>query len=107
MNTSNDRADSMLYAITNPAMNAAQGSVLGGMHGAMGVDYSNQGVSRRIDQWFDAQRQTNFQVVNADNGFIVITKPEYGNAGRILVASTIEEVRDLITSELVAKKMEK
>jgi hypothetical protein len=96
----------MMNMAMHPAQNAAQGSILGGL-GAMGADYSSQNASRRIEQWFDHQRQTTVQIINADNGFVVIVKPDYGHAGRMLVASTIEEVRDLITSELVAKKMEK
>ena len=90
----------------HPAQNAAQGSIFG--QGATLHDAYNQAQQgRRIEQWFDHQRQTNIQIINADNGYIVITRPEHGYMPRVLVASTIEEVRDLITSEMVAKKMEK
>lgn len=105
-----------MHAITHPmqntgisamqnAMNAAQGSILGQ---AQMAGYQSAEQSRRIESWFDHQRNTNFQIVTADNGFVVIVKADgFGQVSRILVANTIEEVRDLITSEMVAKKLEK
>lgn len=99
----------------NPAMNAATaGSVFGGSHTAsqgsiLGQMYPHGAVGqeRRIEHMFDHVRQINVTIVSADNGFILVTKPEYGNVGRVVVASTIEELRDLITSEMVTRKMEK
>ena len=94
--------DQMNMAV-NPMMNAAaQGSVFG-------QAYSNQSQigGRRIEQMFDHNRQINVTIVNADNGFILVAKPEYPGTDRVLVASTIEELRDLITSEMVTRKMEK
>lgn len=106
--------DDMLHAITNPMMNAnaigaAQGSILGqGITSQDAYNYAAAQQGRRVESWFDYQKQTNFQVINADNGFVIIVKPDHpGSKGRMLVASTIEEVRDLITSEMVARKMEK
>ena len=94
--------DILNMAVGHPMQNAAQGSILGA--------YSNQGVvgERRIEHAFDYNRQLNINVINADNGFVVIMKPEMpGTTSRVLVASSIEELRDLITSEMVTRKMEK
>lgn len=100
--------DQMNMAV-NPAMNAAQGSILGAI-GAQSVDY-NQAGQRRVESMFDHNRQVQMTVVTADNGFVLTIRADHpafaGGANRVLVASTIEELRDLITSEMVTRKMEK
>lgn len=101
--------DQMNMAV-NPAMNAAaQGSVFGqAFTTAHTGQIGSQIGGRRIEQMFDYNRQINVSIVNADNGFIIVMRPEYpGTTDRVLVASTIEELRDLITSEMVTRKMEK
>lgn len=97
--------DRMNMAV-HPAMNAAQGSILGAM-GAQSVDYG-QVNQRRIESMFDYNRQVQMNIISADNGFVLTMRPEQpGACDRVLVASTIEELRDLITSEMVTRKMEK
>lgn len=98
--------DQMNMAV-HPAMNAAaQGSVFGQAYGTQAQIGAT--AERRIEHMFDHNRQVNVTVINADNGFILVTKPEYpSTTSRVLVASTIEELRDLITSEMVTRKMEK
>ena len=100
----------MHMAITNPLQNAAQGSIFGGMGVAQAVDYG-QTNQRRIESMFDHNRQVQMTVVTADNGFVLTIKADHpafvAGANRVLVASTIEELRDLITSEMVTRKMEK
>ena len=93
----------------HPLQNAAQGSILGAM-GAQAVDYG-QASQRRVETMFDHNRQVQMTVVTADNGFVLTIRADHpafaGGANRVLVASTIEELRDLITSEMVTRKMEK
>ena len=107
----------MHMAITNPLQNAAQGSIFGGMGAAQGsvlggmhtqaMDYG-QTNQRRIESMFDHNRQVQMHIVNADNGFILTMRAAHpGARDRVLVANTIEELRDLFTSELVSRKMEK
>ena len=97
--------DQMNMAV-HPAMNAAQGSILGAM-GVQSVDYG-QVNQRRIESMFDYNRQVQMNIISADNGFVLTMRPEQpGARDRVLVASTIEELRDLITSEMVTRKMEK
>lgn len=103
-----------MHAITNPAMNAAQqgmagqGSVYVGLAAQDTQSAYNQAAQRRVESWIDHVRQTNVQIVQADNGYILTFRPtEFGSAPRTLVATTIEEVRDLITSEMVSRKLEK
>lgn len=81
-------------------LNQAGGQIAGAISGA---DYGQ----RRVESYFDISRMTTVKVVSADNGFVVLTQPDHGGIGRMLVANTIEEVRDLITTEMVTKKMEK
>ena len=102
-----DRMD----AITNPLQNAvgaggAGGSILG---------YANQGSVLtgiqnsygRTDSFHDPNRDIHLDVTRADNGYILRVTPRMGGTQRVLVASTIEELRDLITSEMVSQSMEK
>ena len=96
--------DQMNMAV-NPAMNAAQNSILGGIGSPLGSQAVIYG-ERRIESVFDINRQMNISVVSADNGYILVTKPDNGSVGRVLVANTIEELRDLITSEMVTRKMQ-
>ena len=103
--------DQMNMAV-NPAMNAAQGVTWTAANTAtgqsiLGTSIGSQ-IDRRIEQMFDYNRQMNISVINADNGYVIIMRPEYpGTNSRVLVAGTIEELRDLITSEMVTRKMEK
>ena len=101
--------DRMNMAINNPLQNAAQGSILGAM-GTQAVDYGQMG-QRRIESMFDHNRQVQMSIISADNGFILTTRADHpafaGGANRVLIAATIEELRDLITSEMVTRKMEK
>lgn len=94
----------------HPAMGAAaQGSVLTstGTGGSIFGQYPGH-VERRVESMFDHNRQVSVKVVTADNGFIVVVKPDMpGATERILVATSVDEVRDLITSEMVSRKMEK
>ena len=103
--------DQMNMAV-HPAMNAAQGVAWNAANTAtgqsiLGTSIGSQ-IDRRIEQMFDYNRQMNISVVNADNGYVIIMRPEFsGTNSRVLVANTIEELRDLITSEMVTRKMEK
>ena len=94
----------------HPLQNAAQGSILGAMGAAQSVDYG-QVNQRRIESMFDHNRQVQMSIISADNGFILTTRADHpafvGGANRVLIAATIEELRDLITSEMVTRKMEK
>jgi hypothetical protein len=99
----------MNMSILNPLQNAAGvGGVLGGaMHG-----YNQSTDARRvssIESLFDPHTQTSVKIVSAANGYIVIVAPvdSMYKPSRVLIAPTIEDVRDLITSEMVSKKMEK
>lgn len=105
--------DRMNMAI-NPMMNAAAGqSIFGGAQGAaqgsilQGIPGEYQ-QGRRIESYFDANRMVNVQVISADNGYIIVSRPDHpGTTQRVMVANTIEEVRDLITSQMVTNKMER
>lgn len=50
-------------------------------------------------------KQTNFRITHVENGFIV----EVGNEGKLIrkyIAKDMDEVRDLITSDMVTQRME-
>ena len=49
---------------------------------------------------------TRFEVQRANNGFILRTARMEGGRVVVHIAATIEELRDLITTELVTQKME-
>lgn len=66
--------------------------------------------TQHIEQVFDANRQVVMTVVTADNGFVLVTKSPLASFGAapnssVFVASNVEELRDLITSDLVSRKM--
>lgn len=65
------------------------------------------GAGARVETVFDHQRQMHVSIVHADNGFVLIMRNDYGMQGRILIANSVQELNDLITSELVAQKLEK
>ena len=63
-----------------------------------------------IEKIFDTDRQVVMTVVTADNGFVLVTKSPLASLGAapnssVFVASNVEELRDLITSDLVSRKM--
>lgn len=62
------------------------------------------------EQMFDANRQVVITVVTADNGFVLTIRSPSVSFGAmpktsVFVASSIEELRDLITSDLVSRRM--
>lgn len=66
------------------------------------------GTPHRVETMFDYARQLRTNIVRADNGYILVVYPADASVTpRILVAPTIEELRDLITSELVTQSLEK
>ncbi len=71
--------------------------------------WQNQQVATfRMDSMFDPAKQVRTNIVRADNGYILMVYPaDNAIVPRVLVASSIEELRDLITCELVTSKMEK
>lgn len=88
-----------------------------GILGSMGVGYSNSTTSvdqRRLimgeeqravrdDTVFDAR----IRVRKVDNGYILEIATAPGQLYRTRIASTIDEVRDLILADMVAMKLEK
>jgi hypothetical protein len=100
-------------ALNNPLQNAAAGqSIFGGINPGQAYNAAHTvsqhpSAERRIESMFDHNRQMHVSVINADNGFILTTRTDLGSHGRVLVAATIEELRDLITSEMVSRKMGK
>lgn len=100
----------MDMAVMPPVANAAQGSLFGQVANTGSSMFGNPigAQTGRSETMFDHNRQVQITVTNADNGFILSIRPEMmGTASRILVANTIEELRDLITSEMVTRQMEK
>ncbi len=105
----------MMYMAAHPAQ--AQGivgsSILGGagQQGMLGNAWNTANTAypyNTQETYTDINRQIRVDVTKADNGFILSIRPfEPGAKGRVLVATTIEELRDLITSEMVSRAMEK
>lgn len=95
-----------MQAITNPSVIAgaiAPGNILTGNTSSPSVFGA-----RRLEVNYDPIRCFRTTIVQADNGYILhITPDDMSVSGRVLVASTVEELRDLITAEMVGKKMEK
>jgi hypothetical protein len=113
-------------AISNPLFNSAQqssGTVMGQNTGFTGVLTGNGGIGSTIGlggtvssaatqtahyqsemvAYYD--KQTNIRITHVENGFIV----ETGNEGKLIrkyIAKDMDEVRDLITSDMVTQRME-
>lgn len=103
-----------MNAITNTQVGAinSQGGLYGGspMQNAAQNMYPGailSGTPFRSDSWFDHNKQSHFNVIKVDNGFVIRVGAKEGAQFRTLVASSVEEVRDLITAEMVSNKMEK
>lgn len=91
---------SALHAIINPPL------MIGA--GAANNQASIFGGPGRVETMFDPNRQLRTQIIRADNGYILMVYRWDGSLpARVLVAATIEELRDLITSELVTQSLEK
>lgn len=94
-----DEAERMRYeymkSLTNPPVftTGAQGSILARSPAASW--YRDHGL-----------RSSSFQVDQAANGFIVRCGQDEGHVWKTMIATSIEEVRDIITAELVGKKLE-
>lgn len=115
-------------AIQNPLFNSAQqssGTVMGSNTGFTGVLTGNNGgigstiglggaslstamhqtAHYQSEMTVDHNKQTNFRITHVENGFIV----EVGNEGKLIrkyIAKDMDEVRDLITSDMVTQRME-
>lgn len=70
------------------------------------LDSYNSAMSKH-DRPFGGIKESNFQIITVDNGFILVVRGPLGSVGRSLIATTVDELRDLITSELVGQAMEK
>jgi hypothetical protein len=75
--------------------NGGTGSSIGGGNSAM----------YQSEMTVDHNKQTNIRITHVENGFIV----EVGSEAKLLrkyVAKDMDEVRDLITSDMVTQRME-
>ena len=88
-------------AISNSILNSAQQ-----MTGVTAAVIGNGGTSTyQYESTFDHNKHTNIRITHAENGFIV----EVGSEARLLrkyIAKDMDEVRDLITSDMVTQRME-
>lgn len=57
--------------------------------------------------WNDPLSGMKFEVVNAENGFVLKVAANEGERWRLYVAANVDEVRDIITSQMVTQRMEK
>lgn len=104
-------------AIQNPLFNSAQqssGTVMGINTGFTGVLTGNGGIDSSVAMHQTAHyqsemtvdhKQTNIRITHVENGFIV----EVGSEAKLIrkyVAKDMDEVRDLITSDMVTQRME-
>ena len=105
-------------AISNSIFNPAQqstGAVMGQNTGILGGTIGIGGSGGTIgigntaiyqsEMTVDHNKQTNIRITHVENGFIV----EVGSEARLIrkyVAKDMDEVRDLITSDMVTQRME-
>jgi hypothetical protein len=92
-------------AINHPMMNA-QNSVLGVL-GAANQYQGSQVQDPRRWGYDDPMNGMKVEVINAQNGFILKTAPYEGAVAQLHIAANINELRDLITAEMVSKKLGK
>ena len=57
--------------------------------------------------WNDPLTGMKFEVIHAENGFVLKVAQNEGERWRLYVASNVEEVRDIMTSQMVTQRMEK
>lgn len=92
-----------MNAIVNPSLGIAGA----GANNQASI-FGNAPSYTRVETMFDPNRQLRTQIIRADNGYILLVHSwEAAAASRVLVAASIEELRDLITSELVTQSLEK
>ena len=98
--------------------NSAQqstGAVMGQNTGILSATISSGGIGSSMgmansamyqsEMTVDHNKQTNIRITHVENGFIV----EVGSEARLIrkyVAKDMDEVRDLITSDMVTQRME-
>ena len=97
-------------AISNSIFNSAQqttGTVMGQNTGFTGVSVGSGGTGAAYQAemvtYYD--KQTNIRITHVENGFVV----EVGMEAKLIrkyVAKDMNEVRDLITSDMVTQRME-
>jgi hypothetical protein len=84
----------MLEAITNNPISSAFQNISA---------QQSHGTYRAMDSWSGVR----FEVIEAVNGYVLRAASYEGGQVRTFVARNMEELRDLITSDLVAHKLEK
>jgi hypothetical protein len=100
-------------AISNSIFNPAQqstGTVMSHNTGILGATINSGGTGSnsamyQSEMTVDHNKQTNIRITHVENGFIV----EVGSEARLIrkyVAKDMDEVRDLITSDMVTQRME-
>ena len=57
--------------------------------------------------WNDPLSGMKFEVIHAENGFVLKVAQHEGERWRLYVAANVEEVRDIMTSQMVTQRMEK
>ena len=86
--------DNILHAITG------QGQLASNQIGQ--AVYGN-----KTHSWNDPLSGMKFEVIHAENGFVLKVAQHEGERWRLYVAANVEEVRDIMTSQLVTQRMEK
>lgn len=94
-------------SIFNPAQQST--GILGAGFLSSGGTGSSMGMANsaayQAEMIVDHNKQTNIRITHVENGFIV----EVGSEARLIrkyVAKDMDEVRDLITSDMVTQRME-
>jgi hypothetical protein len=95
-----------LNSIFNPAQQSTN-VVMGQNTGFTGVSVGNGGTVATYpsEMTVDHNKQTNIRITHVENGFIV----EVGSEAKLTkkyVAKDMDEVRNLITSDMVTQRME-
>lgn len=85
-------------AMANNQVTAPQRTLTGAINPSTYIQYS--------DMDYMTAHPMNIQIHKANNGFIVRCGMSEGASYSVHIAKTIEEVNEIITTELVVKKME-
>lgn len=73
-----------------------------------GVNAAQQSIGAYASRsWNDPLSGMKFEVITAENGYVLKVAANEGDRWRLYVANNVDDIRDLITSQMVTQRMEK
>lgn len=79
-----------------------------GILSGIGINAAQQSIGAYASRsWNDPLSGMKFEVITAENGYVLKVAANEGDRWRLYVANNVDDIRDLITSQMVTQRMEK